>query len=365
VSGIRVDVRKRLGHVTVEAALDIGAETVVLFGPSGAGKTTVLNAIAGLVHPDDGVIELEGRTVFRRQHGQPRITVPPRERRVGYVFQGYALFPHMTAVQNVEYALRRRPDRHTRALELLTRLGIEQYAAHRPDQLSGGQQQRVAIARALALESGVLLLDEPFAAVDAVVRQRLMHDLRELQRERGMSVVIVTHDLDDAFTTGDRLAVMRDGRVEQVGPVADVFLRPATNGVADVMGIRNVIRGRVLETSPLVVLDWNGTRLELEHGSDDLAHGDEASAYIGPDDVKLIYSDRPAADALRRNVIQATVVTTREAAGHRVLHVLADNGATLEVRFPRFSYSRLRLVPGARIELALRPSGIILLAQSR
>jgi molybdate transport system ATP-binding protein len=361
MSRIRVDIRKRLGAMELDASLEVGAEIVVLFGPSGAGKTTVLNAIAGLAEPDEGEIKVDGHLVFRRAPGAPRVALPPRHRRVGYVFQSYALFPHLTAVQNVEYPLRRRADRRAVAMELLERLDIGQIAGQRPDQLSGGQQQRVAIARALALQSPVLLLDEPFAAVDAVVRERLMHDLRRLQRDRGLSIIVVTHDVDDAFTLGDRLAVMRDGRVEQVGPVADVFLRPATNGVADVLGIRNLIRGRVVQRAP-VALDWNGVRLEIEHAGTAPASDGEVTAYIRPEDVKLIYPDRPAGPGLMRNVITATVVATREAAGYRVLQVRADNDATLEVRFPRLSYSDLLLVPGARVKLALRASGIVILS---
>jgi molybdate transport system ATP-binding protein len=358
---IRIDIRKRLADVELDVQLEVGAEILVLFGPSGAGKTTVLNAIAGLVQPDVGHVEIDGRVVFRRRPGEPRLSVPPRDRRVGYVFQGYALFPHLTALQNVAYPLRRRRDAAGRAAELLALLGIDHLAGQRPDQLSGGQQQRVALARALALESSVLLLDEPFAALDGVLRDRLMHDLKRLQRERGLAIIIVTHDLDDAFALGDRLAVLRDGRVEQVGPVAEVFLRPASNGVADVMGIRNVIRGRVVASTPVLTLDWLGTRLELDHADESRVVGDDVSAYIRPEDVKLIYPDRPARPGLDRNVLRATVVTTREAAGHRILQVRAENDATLEIRFPRLSYSPMLLVPGARVDIALRPSGVIIL----
>jgi molybdate transport system ATP-binding protein len=366
MSGLRIDIRRRLGATQLDVQLAAVAETVVLFGPSGAGKTSVLNAVAGLLEPDEGTIEVAGHVVFRRAGREQRaLALPPRERRVGYVFQGYALFPHMTALQNVEFPMRHARDRRARALQLLERLGMAQYAAQRPDQLSGGQQQRVAIARALALDSTVLLLDEPFAAVDAATRERLMRELRELQRERGLTVIVVTHDIDDAFMTGDRLAVMREGRIEQVGPIAEVFMRPATNGVADAVGIRNLIEGRVAATVPRLVVGWRGTLLEAEHGDATLHVGDAVTAYIRPEDIKIIYTDRPANDALLCNAIGATIVASREAAGHRVLQLAADNGATLEVRFPRLNYARMLLVPGERVQLALRPSGVVLLSSRR
>lgn len=360
---VRIDIRKRLEGVALDVELSVGAEILVLFGPSGAGKTSVLNAVAGLLEPDDGEIEIDGRIVFRRRTGAQRVAEPPRDRRVGYVFQGYALFPHMTALENVAYPMRRRPDRARRALELLARLGLEPLADRHPDQLSGGQQQRVALARALALGSTVLLLDEPFAALDGALRERLQEDLRRLQQERSLALIVVTHDLDDAFAVGDRLAVMRDGRIEQVGPVADVFRRPSTDTVADVLGIRNLLHGRVLENSPVLVVDWQGMRVEFEHADPTRPVGSAVTAYIRPEDVKVIYPDRPTAPAVSRNVLSATIVSMREGAGHRMLLVQTENGASLEVRFPRLSYAPLQLLPGARIAIALRAAGVVVLSE--
>jgi molybdate transport system ATP-binding protein len=358
VSRIHVDVRKRLAGITLDARLDVGSEIVVLFGPSGAGKSSVLNAIAGLLEPDEGVITIDGGVVFSRGAGRAAVWLPPRARRVGYVLQDYALFPHLSALENVAYPLRRRRDRLDRARALLASLELGHLADCMPAQLSGGQQQRVALARALALDSRVLLLDEPFAALEAGMRERLIADLRRLQQERGLAVIVVTHDLDDAFAVGDTLAVMRDGRVEQVGPVADVFAAPATNGVADVIGIRNLIRGRVVENTPVLVLDWSGTRLELDAADPDRTVGSVVTAYVRPEDVKILYPDRPVARAMSRNVMRATVVSTRAGAAHRVLQVRAENGAPLEVRFPLLSYATLPLLPGDDVMIALRRAGI-------
>jgi molybdate transport system ATP-binding protein len=361
MSRVRAAVRRRLADIVLDAELDVADEICVLFGPSGAGKTSLLNAIAGLLEPDEGEIEIDGRVVFRRVAGAPSIDEPSRVRRVGYVFQEYALFPHLSALDNVAYPLRRRADRHERARTLLAALGMEHHAGARPAQLSGGQQQRVALARALALDSGVLLLDEPFAALDGALRERLQHDLRALQQQRGLAVIIVTHDLDDAFAIGDSLAVMRDGRIEQAGPIADVVQRPATNGVADAIGIRNVLSARVVAATPTAVLEWSGARLVLEQALPESEVGRDVTAYIRPEDVKILYPDRPISPAVATNVLAATIVSAREAAGHRLLHVRLDNGATLEIRFPRLSYTPLRLVPGERIEVALRSSGVVIL----
>jgi molybdate transport system ATP-binding protein len=207
----------------------------------------------------------------------------------------------------------------------------------------------------------VLLLDEPFAALDGALRERLQHDLRALQQQRGLAVIIVTHDLDDAFAIGDSLAVMRDGRIEQAGPIADVVQRPATNGVADAIGIRNVLSARVVAATPKAVLEWSGARLVLEQALPESEVGRDVTAYIRPEDVKILYPDRPISPAVATNVLAATIVSAREAAGHRLLHVRLDNGATLEIRFPRLSYTPLRLVPGERIEVALRSSGVVIL----
>lgn len=206
---------------------EVGAEILVLFGPSGAGKTQTLNAIAGLVTPDAGEISLDGDLFFRAsgktRDGQP-FNLPARKRRVGYVFQQYALFPHLTALENVSYALWRQPQARARAEALLERMRLAELPNRYPHELSGGQQQRVAIARALAMEPRVLLMDEPFSALDSEIRKQLHQDLLKLQAEAELIVIYVTHNVDDAFTVGHRLAVVRDGRIERIGPPADVYL---------------------------------------------------------------------------------------------------------------------------------------------
>jgi len=231
-----VDIRKRLPAFGLNVRLEVGAEILVLFGPSGAGKTQTLDAIAGLTTPDSGEIVLDGAPFFRGSGGKPTVNLPARQRRVGYVFQSYALFPHLTALENVAYSLWRQPRAHERGLALLERMELAQLAERYPHELSGGQQQRVAIARALAMEGHALLMDEPFSALDNPTRKLLHRDLLALQRETNLVVIYVTHSLDDALAVGHRLAVMREGKIEQIGIPKEVVRRPANQAVAEALG---------------------------------------------------------------------------------------------------------------------------------
>jgi molybdate transport system ATP-binding protein len=229
---LKVNIERRLSTFNLSVQLEVGAEILVLFGPSGAGKTQTLNAIAGLMTPDAGEITLDG-TVFFRSTAAARngatLNLPARKRRVGYVFQQYALFPHLSALENVAYALWRQPQARERAEALLERMRLAELANRYPHELSGGQQQRVAIARALAMEPHVLLMDEPFSALDSEIRKKLHQDLLKLQAEAELIVIYVTHNLEDAFTVGHRLAVLRDGRIERIGTPGDLYPSPTNS----------------------------------------------------------------------------------------------------------------------------------------
>jgi len=214
-------------------------ELFVLLGPSGSGKSTLLRMIAGLAEIDEGSIAL---------HGQPVTDVSPKDRGIGFVFQHYVLFRHMTVADNVEFALRVRKvpaDRRRERREALLQLvGLSGFAQRYPRQLSGGQQQRVALARALAHEPRVLLLDEPFGALDAKIRLELRQALRNIQRELALTTVFVTHDQEEAFELADRLAVMRDGRLLEVGAPQELYLHPRSPFVATFLGAANLLVGR-------------------------------------------------------------------------------------------------------------------------
>ncbi len=214
---LTVDIHRRLPSFTLDLSLEVREEVLVLFGPSGAGKSMTLESIAGLVTPDQGEIILDDEVLFRRRTGGEHVNMPARRRGVGYVFQNYALFPHLTVLGNVRYPLAAIRAGSGARRDLVDQMGLAQLADRFPHQLSGGQQQRVAIARALARDPEVLLLDEPFSALDPGLRERLRTELRALQLERHLIVICVTHNLEDAFALGDRLAVLRDGELEQVG----------------------------------------------------------------------------------------------------------------------------------------------------
>ncbi len=245
---LRLDgLSKRYGDTMAADAvsLDIAqGEMIVLLGPSGCGKTTTLRIIAGFVEASSGAIVLQGHSIN---------DLPPHRREMGMVFQNYALFPHLSVARNVAFGLemRRMPraDRDARVAEMLRLVKLDRLAERLPRQLSGGQQQRVAIARALAIHPKLLLLDEPLSNLDAELRQEVAREIRLLQRDRALTTIMVTHDQQEAMTMADRLVVMRDGRVQQVGRQEDLYERPATPFVARFIGNSNIVAGDLTDSA--------------------------------------------------------------------------------------------------------------------
>jgi ABC-type Fe3+/spermidine/putrescine transport system ATPase subunit len=227
-----------------------------LLGPSGCGKTTTLRCIGGFEALTGGSIALDGQRLDDR---------PPHRRDVGLVFQSYALFPHLTAFDNIAFGLRLRkvgaPEIERRVAQMLELVGLPDVARRYPAQLSGGQQQRVAIARSLVLEPTLLLFDEPLSNLDFKLRVQMRYELRDLQRRLGKTVVYVTHDQTEALALSDRIAVLSQGRIEQIGPPGDIYERPASAFVADFIGSSNLVRGRVRDGE-----GSGGSAVETEHG---------------------------------------------------------------------------------------------------
>jgi len=235
-------VSKRFGAVEAVSqthlCVDRG-EFLALLGPSGCGKTTLLRLIAGFEEPDEGEIRIEGDLVAGRAGW-----VPPERRRVGMVFQDYALFPHLTVAENVRFGLPRRA-RAQRLPDVLDLVGLAPHAHRYPHQLSGGQQQRVALARALAPRPSIILLDEPWSNIDPLLRQSMRDELATILRATGVTVVLVTHDREEAFSIADRIALMREGTVVQEGTAEDLYLAPADRWVAEFLGAANFVPGTV------------------------------------------------------------------------------------------------------------------------
>ncbi len=262
-----VDVVKRFGDtVAVDGvSLDIHrGEFFALLGPSGCGKTTILRMLAGFETPDSGQILLDGDDLAR---------IPPYERPVNMMFQAYALFPHMTVEKNIAFGLQMegmpRADVKRRVDEMLALTHLERQARRRPDQLSGGQRQRVALARALAKKPKLVLLDEPLAALDRKLREATQLELVNIQETLGLTFVIVTHDQEEAMTVSTRLAVMREGRIAQLGPPREVYEAPRTRYVAEFIGDMNILTGSVADRA--------AGRIALDHGGEaDLGHAAEA-----------------------------------------------------------------------------------------
>ncbi len=292
-AGLRLLARQR-SPIPLDAELSCGpGEVLAITGPSGSGKTTLLRAIAGLMHPLEASIECAGETWLDTRSGK---NVPARNRRVGFVFQNYALFPHMSALQNVAEAIDGRPDRERagRAAELLERVHLKGLEKRRPAQLSGGQQQRVAMARALAREPKVLLLDEPFSAVDRATRERLYHELAELRRELRMPVILVTHDLDEAAMLSDRMCILHRGRTLQTAPSDLLRSRPANAEVARLLGLCNVFNCAVIAHRPShTLIDWQGRVLEARL-QPEFAAGSKVCFAVPPSHILLHRRDRPS-----------------------------------------------------------------------
>lgn len=245
---IRANINKQLHGANGEFRLDISlaiaeGEFVALFGPSGVGKTTLLRCLAGLEQPEQGSLAVSGETWL---DSAARISLPPQHRRVGYMFQDYALFPNMTVRGNLEFALRKGSDKK-RVEELLALMDIGELQHRKPDTLSGGQKQRVALARALASEPRLLLLDEPFSALDAEMRSRLHDELLRLQRHFGITAVIVSHDVGEVYKLASRVMVMEAGRLVQQGSPAEVFSAGQVSG-------KFRFTGEILAIEPMDVL---------------------------------------------------------------------------------------------------------------
>jgi putative spermidine/putrescine transport system ATP-binding protein len=282
-------VRKLFGDFVAVEDFNLATERgefVSFLGPSGCGKTTTLRMIAGFEHPSEGSIVVDGKEITRQ---------PPNRRNVGMVFQSYALFPNMTVADNIGFGLKVRRTPRARArdkvAELLDLIHLPDKGDRYPWQLSGGQQQRVALARALAIEPQVLLLDEPLSALDAKIRVALRKEIRTIQRQLGITTVYVTHDQEEALSLSDRVVVMNEGRIEQIGAPADIYNFPATSFVASFVGTLNLIAGRVVNAGA------GRLSIDGQEPVEDARDGATVTVAIRPESVEL--GDGGGANQLR------------------------------------------------------------------
>ncbi|NBV45830.1 MAG: sulfate ABC transporter ATP-binding protein [Planctomycetia bacterium] len=344
------DVSKAFGSFRAldRVSLDVpDGALLALLGPSGSGKTTLLRVIAGLEHPDAGTITEDGADVTERH---------ARSRGVGFVFQHYALFRHMTVFENVAFGLRirhvPRPEVTRRVEELLRLVRLEGLGGRRPAQLSGGQRQRVALARALAIRPRILLLDEPFGALDAKVRVELRQWLRRLHDEIGMTSVFVTHDQEEAFELADEVVVMNHGRIEQRGTPAEVFDRPATPFVMDFLGTVNLFHGRVENGRAF----WHGIPIPVDGSDGTDARPRPARVYLRPHELDI---SRTASPSGAESSLAAEVVRVAPAGSvTRVACRPCGADADVQVDLPAERARDLGLRPGEMVRVTPRTARV-------
>ncbi|PIP97419.1 MAG: putative 2-aminoethylphosphonate ABC transporter ATP-binding protein [Rhodobacterales bacterium CG18_big_fil_WC_8_21_14_2_50_71_9] len=337
-------VTKRFGDFSAlrDVSLDIAeGEFVCFLGPSGCGKTTLLRAIAGLDIQSEGVIRQAGRDVS---------ALPPEERDFGIVFQSYALFPNLTVRKNIGFGLRTRGaprgEIDRRVDELLEMIGLPDKGDSYPAQISGGQQQRVALARALAPRPGLILLDEPLSALDAKVRLHLREELKTLQRQLGVTMVMVTHDQDEALSLADRIVVMNVGVVEQVGTPFEIYDHPASRFVADFIGAMNFFPGAMTAPDAIAVRD-----LRLHCTPNGHAGGQPVTVAIRPEDVALAEDH----ESDPRNLIEVGVGGIEFLGAHARAQLVHDAfvGAPLVAQLPQAVMRRRAIARGQQIRVRL------------
>jgi molybdate transport system ATP-binding protein len=367
----RLEVRlvKRLPGFTLDVEWTAGEGVAALFGPSGAGKTLTLQCLSGLLEPDAGRVVVDDRVLFDAETG---VDLPPQRRQIGYVFQGYALFPHLSVADNIGFGLRDRPraEARGRAADVIARMGLEGFEARRPHELSGGQRQRVALGRALAPDPALLLLDEPLSALDATLRQSLRDDLRRILAEWRTAAVLVTHDFTEAYRLGDRIVVYEAGRVIQSAPRAELLWQPASERVAGIVGIRNVLHGTVLKATPeRIQFRWRGQVLEAVNSPTRSylpAPESPLAFFIRPEYVRLIRKDRDSPDpGHHMNLMEGRVVGEADFGTTWTLYVRLDAPGEpaqgeydLEIEVPRLVYEILDIARDRHWQLSIHRGSI-------
>jgi molybdate transport system ATP-binding protein len=351
-------VRRLSSSVSVRADLEIDAgehRVMVLFGPSGSGKTTILRCLAGLDQPQEGSIRFGDEVWF---DAAARVNRTPQQRRLAYVSQDYGLFPHLTVDQNIRFGMDADGSTAGARVETLLRtVHLEGLASRLPAQLSGGERQRVALARALARNPRLILLDEPLAALDLPLRDPMRQELRQFLRSLDVPSVVVTHDRVDALTLGDRMAVLSGGYVRQVGPVHDVFSRPADLAVAASVGVETVVPGQIVATNDGLATVRVGEARIL--AAQPAAATTSVFACIRAEDVILEMA--PRRDLSARNQLNGRVTSIQPEGS--VIRVTVDCGFPLSALITRPAFEELRLAQDAVVTAVVKATAVHLIAR--
>jgi molybdopterin-binding protein len=324
---------------------------MVILGPTGCGKSTLLNIIAGLEHQDSGNIYFNNRLINN---------IPPEKRGVGLVFQNFALFPHMTVFENVAYGLKARNETRENIARLVNEklelLGISALKGRYPNEISGGEQQRVALARALVIEPELLLLDEPFSNLDPKVRDQLRVELKRLQKILGITAIHVTHDQSEAYSIADRIAVMGNKRIEQVGSPDDIFYKPQTEYIAWFVDA-NSFEGKIVEIHEdqgIMKIDSSGILIAAAF-KEGIRLGDHVKAFIRPEEILIMPSEYPTS---ARNVIKGKITSITPLRGLEQIAATVEGRKEVKVEVTRSAAAELNLHVGKEVYLAFKASAI-------
>ncbi len=349
------DFTKKFPEFHISVKMTFKEEMVVLFGPSGSGKSSVLNMISGILKPNEGSIKINGKEIYDSKKG---VNIPIRKRKIGYVFQDIALFPHMTVFNNIAYGIKekQREEIKEKVSDLLVTMRLVNLGDRYPSEISGGQRQRVALARTLITEPELLLLDEPFSALDYPVREKLRTDLIAIHKRYPITTIVVTHDHEEAYILGEQIAVMNEGCIEQIGAKEAIFYRPETKQVAKLLGVRNIFDGIIKQINRNeITIQSNALGLiKVLHvgNAGKLLEGEYISFGIRPEDIMVLRDDKQRPPD---NVFDGAVTEIVEkGAQNTIFFNTKDGEGIFKVDIPRFAYRKMGISKGITASVSLK-----------